>query len=113
MQQEGMPQHETRRVLTFSTISAWYGDVNTDLESLQKLYRKLNYAVNDVAQKVTIHSASYDHVIFTVNGSTRPNCICLSASVTYAGSSAFDLWGKRNPYGSGTIEAHTTVLEVS
>lgn len=113
MQQKAMPQHETRRILTFSTIRAWYGDVNTDLESPQKLYSKLNYAVNDFAQKVTIHSVSYDHIIFTVHGTAKPSSICLSASVTYTGPAAFDLWGKRNPYGSGTIEAHTTVIEVS
>jgi hypothetical protein len=108
-----MPQPEIRRVLTFSTIRAWYGNVNTDLESPQKLYSKLNYAVNDFAQKVTLHSVSYDHIIFTVDGTAQPNSICLSASVAYTGPSAFDLWGKRNPYGSGAIDAHTTVIEVS
>jgi hypothetical protein len=110
---EAMQQHETRRVLTFLTIRAWYGDVNTDIESPQKMYSKLNYAVNDFAQKVTIHSVSYDHIMFTAASTGKPNSVCLSASVTYTGPAVFELWGKRNPYGSGLIEAHTTVVDVS
>jgi hypothetical protein len=115
MPKEAMPKHEVRRVLTFLTIRAWYGNVETDAASPQKMYSKLNYVVNDFAQnlQVTIHSVSYDHIIFTVEGTAKPNSACLSASVTYTGPSAFDLWGKRNPYGSGTIEAHTTVVDVS
>jgi hypothetical protein len=110
---KAMPKHETRRILTFSTIRAWYGDTSSDAESPKKMYSKLNYAVNDFAQKVTIHSVSYDHIIFTVNGTTQPNSICLSASVTYTGPSAFEIWEKKNPYGIDTIEAHTTVIDVS
>lgn len=106
-------QHETRRVLTFLTIRAWYGKVENDAESPQKMYSKLNYAVNDFAQKVTIHGVSYEHFIFTIDGTAKPNSICLSASVTYTGPSAFDLFGKRNPYGSDAIEAHTTVVDVT
>lgn len=108
-----MSEHEIRRVLTFSTVTAWYGDVTVDAEAPSKLYSKLNRVVNDFAQKVTIHSVSYDHIILTIERTTQPNSICLSASVTYTGPSAFEIWGKINPYGYDTIEAHTTVIDVS
>jgi hypothetical protein len=112
-EQEHM-QHEVRNVLTFWGDRGWQassdGGIDYNSSSILRGYSSLNRVVSELSRRVTIHSVSYSHLIFPGHQVTA---IRVFATVVYTGPSALGLYGTKNPYGRGAIDADTTVLEVA
>src|SRR5882762_515686 len=81
-----MPKHEERNVLTLWGHRGWHvpnNDQDYDTSSLNRGYKHLNEAVQDIAKQVTIHSVAHSSIPLPYQGVVQ--LLYVSATIVYSG----------------------------